>query len=550
MKLEDITENDIWDIADSRAILARGLNYYETGQIASMDFSGDKITAKVKGSYGRYDVEITVEDGTLQADCDCPYDGYGCKHIVAVLHKWINKKGGMKHVKGKKTTRREFDIDKELSRLGKDELKTILLNLYDNREDVRSDILLGMGGNADVADAGKDIVLGQIKNAFRVRCGYIDYYAVHDVVKWLETTKETILGAPPDTRTPLLKALARESLDVIDSCDDSDGSMGSFIIDCLTDLGRSIHEQNLPFGEKKRIIQEYLDLLDDEEYGLEDGYINLVLEVPSTREDFTLLIDELKSRMEAYKGGYEEDMYRDMLMDAYRKAGDDDEYLALLEEGAGEKGDYLPLVQFWKEKGDLKKAIGIAEDAINNREERLVQNAALLEFLEGVYRSNKDWKDLLRISILYFKRAPSLKKYKDVKEIAEKLHRWDSVKPELIKAVSGIESVKIHLFEKEYDKAFQKVTGAESFSDRLKDEVAKALATKEPGKALDIYLPLVQEFIGYKTREGYGVAALYAKKVKNIYLKEGRGDEWKRYVVGIRTENKRRPALIDEFRRL
>ena len=136
--------------------------------------------------------------------------------------------------------------------------------------------------------------------------------------------------------------------------------MGDFIIECLTDLGKSIHEQDLSFSEKKKIIREYLDLLDKEEHGLEDGYINLVLEIPSTKKDFAFLINELKSRMEKQKESYEWDMYKDMLTEAYKRAGKNNEYLAVLEEKAREEGNYLPLVQFWKERGDLKKAIGIA----------------------------------------------------------------------------------------------------------------------------------------------------------------------------------------------
>ncbi|MDO9537256.1 MAG: hypothetical protein Q7J68_02940 [Thermoplasmata archaeon] len=40
MKLKDITEKDIWNIADSSAIVARGLDYFETGQIASREVKG------------------------------------------------------------------------------------------------------------------------------------------------------------------------------------------------------------------------------------------------------------------------------------------------------------------------------------------------------------------------------------------------------------------------------------------------------------------------------------------------------------------------------
>ncbi len=93
MNLYDITEKDIKDIAESSAILGRGKSYYKNDMIKSMNVSDGIITAKVKGSYGTYNVEISIDaDDDIEADCDCPYDGWGCKHIVAVLYKWINEK--------------------------------------------------------------------------------------------------------------------------------------------------------------------------------------------------------------------------------------------------------------------------------------------------------------------------------------------------------------------------------------------------------------------------------------------------------------------------
>ena len=101
MKLKNITGEDIRDIADSTAILARGLDYYEIGQVKSMNIKDERIIAKVAGSYGNYDVEISIEDGNIRADCDCPYDGYGCKHIVAVLYKLANDRDQNKKINKK-----------------------------------------------------------------------------------------------------------------------------------------------------------------------------------------------------------------------------------------------------------------------------------------------------------------------------------------------------------------------------------------------------------------------------------------------------------------
>lgn len=70
-------------------ILARGEDYYHSGQVESVDWEGDHVTAEVSGSEEEpYLVNLDFsEDGELEDwFCDCPYDwGPVCKHTVAVL---------------------------------------------------------------------------------------------------------------------------------------------------------------------------------------------------------------------------------------------------------------------------------------------------------------------------------------------------------------------------------------------------------------------------------------------------------------------------------
>ncbi len=91
MELAKISEEYIEEIADSDSIIERGKKYYRTGRVRSLDVKNDKIIAKVIGNYGNYAVNISIDgEEEIDASCNCPYDGYGCKHIVAVLYKWIN----------------------------------------------------------------------------------------------------------------------------------------------------------------------------------------------------------------------------------------------------------------------------------------------------------------------------------------------------------------------------------------------------------------------------------------------------------------------------
>ncbi|MDI6736957.1 MAG: SNF2-related protein [Nanoarchaeota archaeon] len=89
----DITEKEIRSIADSFEIVERGRKYFMNGNVGAISFSEGAITAKVKGHYGTYDVEIEIEGNRVtEYSCDCPYYGDGCKHVVAVLYKFLSVK--------------------------------------------------------------------------------------------------------------------------------------------------------------------------------------------------------------------------------------------------------------------------------------------------------------------------------------------------------------------------------------------------------------------------------------------------------------------------
>ena len=92
MSLYDIAEKDVRAIADDSGVLERGYDYYLLGNVASLEVVGDTLQAEVEGSYANeYDVMVAVdEDGGIEAECDCPYDGWACKHIVAVLYSWLH----------------------------------------------------------------------------------------------------------------------------------------------------------------------------------------------------------------------------------------------------------------------------------------------------------------------------------------------------------------------------------------------------------------------------------------------------------------------------
>ncbi len=169
MDLYDITEKDVRKIADSGAILSRGRKYYNGDMIKSMSVADGVIAAKVRGNYGTYNVEISIdEDDDIEADCDCPYDGWGCKHIVAVLYKWIHERNRTQRAilseyrpKGKEKGRRSGIYAITLNEIFNDTSKESLVKAFDllKMKKVKIVSMKAAQVTAEVYDAKKEVVV-------------------------------------------------------------------------------------------------------------------------------------------------------------------------------------------------------------------------------------------------------------------------------------------------------------------------------------------------------------------------------------------------------
>jgi GNAT superfamily N-acetyltransferase len=92
MNLKNLTEEDIEQFAPPK-IFARGVDYSRSGRVIKLEYApdGNNITAEVVGNYDSYGVEISANERGVGAYCNCPYEGYPCKHIVAVLLSSVNE---------------------------------------------------------------------------------------------------------------------------------------------------------------------------------------------------------------------------------------------------------------------------------------------------------------------------------------------------------------------------------------------------------------------------------------------------------------------------
>lgn len=93
MKLTESTITWIQDFAEE-SIFKRGQDCVSWGNVNWLEYNSElgEIHASVTETDSNYEVTISESDHTLEADCTCSYDGYPCKHVVAVLLQFVDKK--------------------------------------------------------------------------------------------------------------------------------------------------------------------------------------------------------------------------------------------------------------------------------------------------------------------------------------------------------------------------------------------------------------------------------------------------------------------------
>ena len=141
--LENITESWIKNFVGD-IIFNRGKEYYDIGMVTDVDIDPETsdIEASVRGnSYYEYDVDLTRIQEGFDAHCSCPYDGYPCKHIVAVLIYLINNKSKLrKCLKNKKSE--EAKIRKKLDTYSKEDLINIIISNFNRISEFKKNILV------------------------------------------------------------------------------------------------------------------------------------------------------------------------------------------------------------------------------------------------------------------------------------------------------------------------------------------------------------------------------------------------------------------------
>ena len=386
MRLNDLTEHFVKQFAGS-TIFNRGNNYYRNGMVYDLryDAGNDSIQAQVSGNYGDYEVDITMQDNHISADCDCPYDGYPCKHIVAVLLTFLHQKSQYQQ-QAQKQKQAESSLMKKVKSLSEEELVELLLSYSKKYPDVKRDLMVRLESNKKATFTS---IKRQIAGAFP--SVESRNYAPRTIAKQLRTILKSVENASKEMQLKVYWVVTDRTLKELNDYGMDEETLENVAINTMEDLVNVAKENGVLQEEKAAIIEQLMDYYIWGNCGLVDFIYATVTELCSSKSDYKLVIEKLKRKL---AGASFKSYYQDLLADLYEQIGDTESQRATLEGHLEYGGDYWRLAEYWLNQGEQEKALTIIHEGLEKGQGRKTE---LYEALQKHYQQRKEYDKIFEL---------------------------------------------------------------------------------------------------------------------------------------------------------
>jgi predicted secreted protein len=545
-------QNQIRELCTEQSF-QRGMRYFEEGRVKITDASSSRIVATVIGM-DNYRVEIDLDD--CSAACNCPYDleGY-CKHIVAAFLAIDNEPEKVDRMMNECSLGLK-KMHALLERTEPNVLNDFFCREMETHPDLRARFMarfspIGEGKSLSNYKDEIDSLFDEAEEGY----GLILYGAELDFAPFenlaaIYIQKDDFLEA-----AKIYQALAEKIAEKMDHVDDSDGFYGGEFSNFLDAFVECIALAELETDARKQYIDYLFNryLLNDPDY-FEDDYYDALKELCTSKEDLDYwkmllgphLPERLPDKEQDWSNYYQAKELISMQLHLLSRLKEMADFNALMEKHYRSSSDLcLQYAHQLLEDGDRTKAIQIAEEGIALFSDHLSRD--LRVFLSENYREKDPHKYKKQLLILFLQ-SGEWKYYERLKTSASK-EEWQETLDKILAhfAADGYyrgKLIEIYLREQMHDAAIREVTAQKSISSLR--AYHKNLANLYPKEYFEAYKDLIFPFAQCRMgRDHYREVVSHLKDMKAI---EGFESEVQQIVERLRSENKRKPAFIDELK--
>ncbi|MEK7396676.1 MAG: SWIM zinc finger family protein, partial [Candidatus Poribacteria bacterium] len=337
----------------------------------------------VSGNYGDYSIEIYSKDGKIGADCDCPYEGYPCKHIVAVMLEFVEKKSEQLK-KTEKSKTQDSNLKSRMTELSKEQLLDIILDCAKKYPDFKNELMVRFDQDKQKV---LEAILKQIDKAFpRIE----ESYSMSQISKRLKTIAKQVDNAPDDLKADVYWAIADRTLEEINEYGIDDDTLENVAIDYMESLVSLLKGKSALIQKKQKIIGELMEYYDWGNCGITDSIYDTVDELLEEKSDYQIVINYLEKPAKSSYSGHR----KELLADLYERIGDNEASLKILENNLHYGMDYWRLAEYWIDRKKNDKALEIVKEGLEKGEGRKDE---LYLYMQKYHEKHKDYDTLLAL---------------------------------------------------------------------------------------------------------------------------------------------------------
>ena len=479
----------------------------------------------------------------------------------------------------------------------KAELVALVVELAEAHDEVRQ----SLADHRDLASGQTQKILQMIRREIRALEEPVwDEYDYRGPAANVGRLKAALKGLVAAGRADAALRLGPELLAAISRALEHDSESDAAFADCLDVLFQGLDTASLSPVDQ---IEWALDMEQADEYSLCHTGLDNLWKKRYTKSDWSAVCDRLAQRLESFKSAEGEPRYKrnrlaDWLIRALEKAGNQDKIIPLCEREAPITSIYERLVDRLMAKRRWEEARRWCHQGIEAVSSTYPGiEAALCKQLQTINQRSGNPLAGLALQAEEFFAAPGLAGFQALCKVARKARIGQGVEAwarhyletgrrpgvgrkcksdpavawplpasevevrthsEATEApMTGI-LIQLAIAEKKpdevlkwYDYAGRKKGGLGLYDFPVAtSEVAEAIKSAHPERALAIWKENAEEQIARVQTSGYEAAVPYLRKIKSALTRAGRKQEWEDYLAFLREENKRRPRCLEALSRL
>ena len=374
--------------------------------------------------------------------------------------------------------------------------------------------------------------------------------------------------------------------------EEEEGESGPRLASCLAVLFRALDSLSLSPADE---VEWSLDMSLADDYGLCDDPVEQVWKKRRSKEEWSAVADRLAERLETTEGDEGRDYVADWLIRALEEAGRGDEIIPLCEREAPVTFNYERLVERLMAEDRWEEARRWCSQGIEALpfDHPDIEEELLRQLLRINERSGNP-PDGLSLQAEAFFADPSVPGFQALSKAAREARLGEAVeawarhyletgrRPGAGRRRRGDPAaawplpppgVQLHPYVSPADAPMTLVllqlAIAENKPDevlkwydhpglpeagfglyRLDEQVAEAVKSAHPDRAIAIWKESAEEAIAWVNVRGYEAAEPYLRQMKSAFTQAGRGQEWEEYLASLRERNRRRPRCLEVLDRL